>query len=447
MASFIFPQGFLWGTATSAHQVEGHNVNNDWWAWEQAGRVKEPSGVACDHYRRFREDFDLAKQLGHNTHRFSVEWSRIEPREGEFNDEALAHYQDVVRALRERGLEPVVTLHHFTNPLWLAKQDGWANPRVIERFAIYARRVGEALEVRYWVTMNEPIVYVWMHYLAGTGPPGEHNLTRANRVIEHLARAHVAAYHALHEVAARFTARGTPSPARMVPARSATRAGHRTQVGIATHLQPFLPCRRWWVPDGLVARLTHRAYNLNFLDAITEGRLRQLGKRTIAIADGRDCMDFLGAHYYGRAFMRSGSLKTNEWLGVRCDTRHHREVTERNALGWDVYPPGVAEILRWGVPYHKPIFITENGICTTDDAQRERFILRHLAWVAQAIREGIPVIGYLYWSLLDNFEWAEGYGPRFGLVEMDYATQQRRVRPSARRLADICRTNRLLLDA
>jgi len=425
MPDVIFPPGFLWGTATSAHQVEGHNTNNDWWAWEQAGRVKEPSGTACDHYRRFREDFDLAKQLGHNTHRFSIEWSRIEPREGEFDEQAIAHYQEVVHALRQRQIEPVVTLHHFTNPLWLAKQDGWANPRVVDRFARYVRRVAEALDVRYWATINEPMVYVWMHYLAGTGPPGEHDLSRASRVIEHLVRAHVAAYHILHEVAD-----GT---------------GRQVRVGIATHLQPFLPCRRWWFPDRVVASLTHQAYNLGFLDAITEGRLRQPGKRPIMIPDGRDCMDFLGMHYYGRAFMRWGALRARERLGRRCDTRHHRQVTERNALNWDVYPPGIAEIIRWGARYRRPVFITENGICTTDDAQRARFILRHLAWVAQAIQEGIPVIGYLYWSLLDNFEWAEGYRPRFGLIEMDYPTQTRRIRPSANRFSEVCRSNHLTL--
>lgn len=424
MSIFTFPSGFLWGTATSSHQVEGHNTNNDWWAWEQAGRVKESSGAACDHYRRFGEDFDLAKQLGHNAHRFSIEWSRVEPREGTFSDEALAHYQQVVQALRQRQIEPIVTLHHFTTPLWLAKQDGWANPLVVDRFARYAARMAEALDVRYWAPINEPMVYVWMHYLAGTGPPGATSLPLASRVIEHLVRAHAAAYRAIHDAAAR--------------------AGRPAQVGVATHLQPFLPCRRWWLPDRWIAGVTHHAYNLSFLDAVTEGRLRRFGKRPVVIADGRDCLDFLGMHYYGRAFMRWVSVGAKEWGGVRCDTRHHRAVTERNALGWDVYPPGIAEIIRWGRIYQRPIFITENGICTLDDTQRERFILRHVAEVAGAIQDGVPVMGYLYWSLLDNFEWAEGYGPRFGLIEMDYATQQRRIRPSAQRFAEICRSNQLV---
>jgi beta-glucosidase len=429
MSEFVFPQGFLWGAATAAHQVEGNNANNDWWAWEQAGRVAEPSGLACDHYRRYREDFDLAKSLGHNAHRFSVEWSRIEPREGEFDEEAIAHYQDVVRALRERGLEPVVTLHHYTSPLWLAAQGGWASPQVVERFARLTRRVVEALGggVRYWLTINEPMVYAHKHHLEGVGPPGERNLKAALRVIEHLIRAHAASYHVIHEVA----------------------QSHRWEalVSLAMHAQPFVPCRRWWPGDRLVASLTERLYNHRFLEVLTAGRLSLPERRAIRIPEAANTLDFIGMNYYGRIFMRLGWIGTTRWLGIRCSTRHHREVVERNCLDWDVHPQGIGDVIRWAKPIGRPVLITENGICTSDDAQRERFIVRHLAFVAQAMQEGIPVLGYLYWSLLDNFEWAEGFGPRFGLVEMDYRTLERRVRPSARRFAEICRANRLELAA
>lgn len=420
-----FPHGFLWGTATSSHQVEGNNTNNDWWAWEQAGRVKEPSGLACDHYRRFRDDFDLARQLGHNAHRFSLEWSRIEPREGSFSDEAMAHYRQVVQALRERRLEPIVTLHHYTNPQWLAAKGGWTNPDAVGHFARYARRAAEALgdEVRYWLTINEPMVYANMHYLDGVGPPGGRDLRDALRVTEHLVRAHAAAYHAIHAVSRR------PQPEALV--------------SLAMHCQPFVPCRKWWLPDRWIAGLTERIYNHHFLQALTDGKIRVPGRRPLAAPEAAHTLDFLGMNYYGRIYMRFGKLSSTEWPGVRCSTRHHKEVTERNSLDWDVYPPGIRQVLRWAKRYGKPVLITENGICTPDDAQRERFILRHLAEVAGAMDEGIPVLGYLYWSLLDNFEWAEGYGPRFGLIEVDYATQQRRIRPSARRMAEVCRTNRL----
>ncbi len=425
MSEFTFPSGFLWGTATSAHQVEGNNTNNDWWAWEQAGRVKEPSGLACDQYRRFRDDFDLAKALGHNAHRFSVEWSRIEPREGEFDDAAIAHYQEVVRALRERGLEPIATLHHYTNPLWLAARGGWANPQIVDCFARYTRRIVEALggQVRYWLTINEPMVYAVMHYLDGVGPPGKQDLSLFFRVIEHLLRAHAASYRVIHEVAAS--------------------SGWHTMVSLAQHAQPFVPCRRWWVVDRVIARLTERIYNQRCLDALTEGVWRVPGRPAVRIPEARQTLDFLGMNYYGRVFLRQGSFGGKQWLGSRCSTRHHREVAERNMMDWDIYPPGLSDIIRWALPYRRPILITENGICTLDDTQRERFIVRHLAYAARAIQKGIPIMGYLYWSLIDNFEWAHGFGPRFGLVEVDYATQERRVRHSARWFAHVCRTNRL----
>jgi len=426
MSEFVFPHGFLWGTAASAHQVEGNNTNNDWWAWEQHGRVREPSGQACDHYRRFREDFDLAQQLAHNAHRFSVEWSRVEPEEGRFSDEALAHYRDVVQHLRRRGMEPIVTLHHYTNPLWLERKGGWTNRQVVEHFARFARRVAEALggEVLYWLTINEPMVYIWMHYLDGVGPPGEHNLILSYRVMEHLVRAHIAAYHAIHDVAR----------SRKLPA----------QVSVAMHAQPFWPCRWWWPGDRIVAGMTEQMYNQHLLDALIDGVLRIPYGRRVRLADATNTLDFIGMNYYGRVFLRMGTIGNRQWVGRRCSTWHHREVTERNGLDWDIYPPGMAQVVRWAAPYRCPVLITENGICTADDGQRSRFILRHLAVVARLLQQGVPVLGYLYWSLLDNFEWAEGYAPRFGLIEVDYATQARRVRDSARTFAEVCRTNRLV---
>ena len=424
MSDFCFPDGFLWGAATSSHQIEGHNTNNDWWAWEQAGKVKEPSGPACDHYRRFREDCDLAKSLHQNAHRFSIEWSRVEPREGAFDEAALAHYREVVQALRERGVEPIVTLHHYTNPLWLAAKGGWLNPKIVEWFARYTQRVVEALgaEARYWLTINEPMVYAVMHYLDGVGPPGERNVTSFFRVVEHLIRAHAAGYHAIHRVAAS--------------------GGWPVRVSLAKHTQPFPPCRPWFPLDRLIASVTQRVYNQRFLDALVEGRYRVPGRPTLRIPEAAQTLDFIGVNYYGRVFLRFVP-KAHQWWGVRCSTRHHREVTERNALDWDVSPPGIRQILQWAAAYRRPVIVTENGICTTDDRQRERFILNHLRQVGRALQEGVPVIGYLYWSLLDNFEWAQGYGPRFGLVDVDYRTQERRVRDSARRFAEVCRTNRL----
>ena len=426
---FVFPKGFLWGSATSAHQVEGNNTRNDWWAWEQAGRVKEPSGMACDHYRRFPQDFDLAAQLGHRAHRFSVEWSRVEPEEGHWDDEALAHYAEVVRALRQRRLEPVVTLHHFTNPQWVAAQGGWTNPKIVDRFARYARKVAEAIggSVRYWAPLNEPMVYVRMHYVQGLGPPGVRDLRQGLRVAEHLIRAHAAAYRVLHDA----VRPGQPPP----------------QVSLAHHIPAFRPCRRWWPLDRRASTMTDRLFNLAWLEALTEGRWSVPGVAAWQIPEAKATLDFLGVNFYGRQFIQ-WLPRPGQWPGVSCDPGHHRrEVKERTGMGWDVSPEAFHDVLVQYANIGLPLFVTENGTYMADDARRWAFILGHVQAMARAMQAGARVIGYLYWSLLDNFEWAEGYGPRFGIVEVNYATQERTVRESGRRYAELCRSNRVRLSS
>ena len=426
--SFTFPTGFLWGAATSAHQVEGDNLHSDWWAWEQAGRVKESSGLACDHYHRFTQDFDLAVSLGHNAHRFSIEWSRIEPADGVWDDEALTHYVEVVRALRQRRLEPIVTLHHFTTPQWLVARGGWATPASVDRFARYTQRVVQALgdSVRYWITINEPMIYVRMHYVQGIGPPGVRNLRQALRVIRHLIRAHAAAYHVLHGA----VRRGQPAPS----------------VSIAHHMPAFWPCRRWSPMDRWVTFLTNRIFNMAFLEALSQGRWWVPKVATWRLPEARGTLDFVGVNFYGRQFIRWMPLP-EQWPGSGCDLGHHRrDVPERTAMGWDVHPPSFFQVLTQLDWLKLPILVTENGTVMTDDQRRWSYLLRHLQAMARAMRSGARVIGYCCWSLLDNFEWAEGFTPRFGIVEVDYDTQSRRIRESGRRYAEICRTNRLTLD-
>ena len=425
--AFQFPDGFLWGASTSSHQVEGDNVHNDWWAWEQAGRVKARSGLACDQYRRFADDFDLAVSLGHTAHRCSIEWSRIEPQEGAWNDAALAHYAEVIRALRARRLEPVVTLHHFTNPQWFLRRGGWTQPESVERFARYVERVARVLgpSVRYWITINEPMVYVRMHYVQGLGPPGSRNLGEALRVTEHLIRAHAAAYRILRQ-------------ARPV-------GGAEPRISIAHHVPAFRPCRRWLPLDRWATGITDRIFNTALVQALLEGQWWVPGVGRWRIPDARATLDFLGVNFYGRQFIRWAPAPGG-WPGQPCDPGHHREVTERTSLGWDVSPEAFYETLAAWNGSGLPLLVTENGTSMTDDARRWRFILRHIRAMARAMQEGTHVLGYCYWSLLDNFEWAEGFGPRFGIVEVDYATQRRIVRDSGRKYAEICRSNRVPLD-
>ena len=425
---FQFPEGFLWGASTSAHQVEGNNVHSDWWAWEQAGRVKDRSGLACDHYRRFEQDFDLAVSLGHRAHRCSIEWARLEPAEGQWDDDALRHYVDVVRALRRRRLEPVITLHHFTNPQWFLARGGWTHPRSVEWFTRYVQRVARAVgdSVRYWVTINEPLVYTRLHYIQGLGPPGARDLGQALQVVEHLIRGHAAAYHALHE--ARRT--GWPRP----------------RVSIAHHLPEFWPCRRWSPQDHWITRVTDQIFNLTFVRALTEGRAEVPGVAAWRIPEARATLDYLGVNFYGRQFIR-WAPQAGVWPGSRCDLDHHpREVTERTSLGWDVHPDSFTHVLCRMGQMGLPLLVTENGAYMEEDARRGRYLVGHIQAMARAMRRGAPVIGYCCWSLLDNFEWADGFGPRFGIIAVDYATQRRTVRDSGRQYANICHSNRVPLD-
>lgn len=423
MPEITFPSDFLWGAATSAHQVEGDNRLCDWWAWEQAGRVKERSGLACDHYRRFREDFDLAVQLGHRAHRFSIEWARIEPEEGRFDEAVLAHYRDVLEALHQRHLEPIVTLHHFTSPQWLAAQRSWMNPKVIDYFARYTQRVVEALgdQVRYWITINEPMVYVHMHYIEGSGPPGPQPFKHALRVIEHMIRAHAESYRVIH----------------------AGPGGAQARVSVAACYPLFVPCRRWWPLDYMSSLLTNRMFNAAFLETLTQGRWFVPGMGMWRIPQARQTLDYVGVNYYTRYFVRCG-LTASTWMGQTCElTRHPHPVKEYSDMGWDIYPAAFTTVLRRVGRLGLPIIVTENGTWVEDDARRWQFIAVHLAAMAEAMAHGAKVIGYQYWSLLDNFEWARGFGPRFGLVEVDYKTQARRIRQSGLRYAQVCRTNRL----
>ena len=419
-ANFRFPQGFLWGASTSAHQVEGGNTNNDWWEWESAGRVPEKSGLAADHYRRYREDFDLAQALEHNAHRFSIEWSRVEPEEGRWSDEAIAHYRDVLAALRERGIEPVVTLYHYTMPRWMAAKGGWESPEMEDRYARYVDRVLAELGslARWWITLNEPVVQVFKGWIIGQWPPGVTDWKRAFAVLRHMVRAHVRAYHVIHE----------RRPDAMV--------------SIAKHVLALSACdpRSW--RDRMSVRARSYFFNHLFVDALHTGALRVPGLFWERLPRGRT-LDFIGINYYTRDFVRNTGLDLPGWMGGTCRLDNRLHVGKLNDLGWEVYPEGLARYLREFSRFGLPILITENGVPAREDDDRWVFTYLHLWQVARAIADGVNVVGYLHWSLLDNYEWADGYSARFGLVEVDFATQDRRIRPSAWKLTHVIRRNEL----
>lgn len=424
-----FPKDFLWGAAASSHQVEGDNFYNDWWQAEQNGLLIDKSGKACDHYHRFRQDFRLAKELNHKAHRLSLEWSRLEKEEGVWDRSEWEHYKAVVHELAALGIEPIVTLNHFTMPLWFAQKGGWRAPDAPRIFARYAARAIEELGdvVRYWIPINEPYILALLGHFWGKWPPFEKNFANALLVMMSLLRSHVAAYIALHKSA---------------DASSGTR---RPIVGVAHAVTAFHPCR-WHRPGDRVAAFgRNRFYNHSFVDSAVNGYSSLPFLPREKLPAGRT-VDFVGLNYYFRQFIRYSHPFTKKFypLGETCDVKHHKDAGPITDMGWEVYPEGLYEIITNFSRYNLPIMITENGIGTTDDKFRERYIRSHLIQISRALSSGVNVIGYLHWSLLDNYEWADGYAKRFGLIGVDYATQERTVRDSAKYYAKVIRAGSVL---
>jgi beta-glucosidase len=415
-AALLFPSHFLWGTATSSHQVEGNNTNNDWWEWEQQGKINDGSisGMACDHYNRFEEDFKALQEQHHNTHRLSLEWSRIEPEQGRFNREAVEHYRAVIRSLQGKGIKPMLTLHHFTNPLWLSRQGGWEQPEIIALFERYVqfvvRELGKGIEL--WITINEPIIYAYFGYITGVWPPGKIDFSLAMRVIKHMLLAHGRAYHAIHNL-----------------------LGSSCQVSIAKHLCILDPYRSLSFPDRTASLCLDFIFNRLFIKACLSGVIPPPVALFRRIPWLKNTLDFIGVNYYSREMLKADFKQANSFF-ISLLTKNGAPT---NSLGEEIYPLGLFRFLKRLKKYKKPIYITENGTTTQEDTQRARYLVGHLKQVHKAISKGIDVRGYYYWSAMDNFEWAKGYAARFGLMQVDYQTQQRTLRPSGKLYAEIAK--------
>ena len=420
MTAGRFPETFLWGTATAAHQVEGGNHANDWWAWEQVpGHIKnnDRSDPACEHYERFAGDFDLLRSLHQNAHRLSLEWSRIEPAPGEFSPAALAHYRNVLQALRDRGMEPLVTLHHFTNPTWIADAGGWEAPQTAEYFARFAQRVvGEVGDLaRYWITINEPTVIAYQGYIKGEWPPGKRDLGAATRVLVNLLRGHWLVYERI----------------------KSRQPEH--QIGLAHHLRVFDPARPLLPQDRVVAAAFTRVFNETMLRSLRLGGLVFPLTRAGKASGPRHSQDFIGVNYYTRELVKFNHRYRAELFGERILPSG----AARSDLSWELYPDGLYRTLLSLRREQIPIYVTENGIADRRDTMRPEFLLTHVDAMRRAIEAGAPVRGYFHWTCFDNFEWAEGYSAKFGLIACDPMTQERRVRASGRLYAEICRVNGL----
>jgi len=419
-----FPKNFFWGAATSAHQVEGNN-ENDWTQWEnenakrlatEAKDTYEPwqqeqfpemfdpqnyiSGQAADHYNRYEKDFDIAKELGHNAHRISLEWSRIEPKEGEFDEDAIQHYKDVIQALRARGMEPFVTLWHWTNPVWLDVYGGWEKKEVAEKFLRYAERIVNELtpEVTFWMIFNEPNVFVGRGYIQCDRPPMKKSYMRAFSASRNLFSAHKKTYDIIH------------------------RRNPKAEV-VLSHFAVYMEPYKNKFRNKLVIPLLDYIRNWRFFEKLN------------------GYFDRIGIQYY-----RIEHINVCGWGGMWGPVERLNIGQRHSDMGWIVEPKGIENVLKRAYKYKKPIFITENGIADASDALRTSFIKEHIAYIHKAIEGGIDIRGYLHWSFLDNFEWEQGFWPRFGLVEVDYKTQKRTIRPSAYEYAKICRSNILEVE-
>lgn len=399
-----FPKDFLWGAATASYQVEGGNSNSDWWQWEKQGRADNESGLACDYWNRYKKDHDLLQELGVGIFRLSIEWSRVEVEDGIFSDEAILHYREILQDLKKRNIKTQITLWHWTSPVWFQEKYGFHKSESVQIFSRYAAKIVDELGdlIDMYITFNEPMVPLGQGFLAGAFPPGFKNPFKFIKALNNVATAHNEVYKKIHDI------------------RS------DAQVGI-TYLY------NWYESEGFGI----------FLDAINKiaqwYRIDLLGNKV------KGYQDFIGLDYY-----RLGKIKF-DWRNIKMDSYNQTylgftiEEDKNNVMKWITYPEGMYKVLKQAYEKFKlPIYITENGIPTREginDEERIRFIKEHLLFVHKAIGEGVEIQGYNFWSLMDNLEWLYGYDPKFGLIEIDYRTLERKPRKSFYEYAKICKEN------
>ena len=406
---FKLKEGLLLGSATAATQIEGGDENNNWARFAAEGKVKDGSSpvTADDHYNRFREDIDIMADMGLQIYRFGIEWSRIEPAEGQYSDEAIAHYRAEIEYMISKGIKPLLTIHHFTNPLWFEDMGAWENTKSPQIFLTFVRKVIESFGdiVSEYITINEPNVYATNSFLWGYWPPEKKSAFSMIDVFSNMTAAHILSYNYIH-------------------ARRAEMGYNDTKVSFANHLRVFEPKDK----KNALHRMASSAAEYLFQGAVTDAMMT--GKLRFPIVLWRKGIkkgkyyDFIGINYYSRSTV-SGLAD-----GVREDCY-------KNDLGWEIYHEGLIELSnKLSAKYGGEVYVTENGTCDNNDTFRSRFIYDQLKLVSEVEN---PITRYYHWSFLDNFEWREGERERFGLVHVDYTTQERTVKESGKLYAAIIR--------
>jgi len=388
---------FLWGVATSAFQLEG-SPYADWTTWDS---ILDTKPDVTNHYNLYREDLNLLKELGVNAYRFSIEWSRIQPKENTWDDEAIQHYQDIIQILLENNIEPIITIHHFTHPLWFIKKYPWHEDASVERFLNYVEKILTRLHgVRYWITFNEPYVLLLGGYIEGCMPPGIKNVTLALKALQNILVCHERAYEIIH-----------------------ARVPH-AMVSVAHNMAAFAPWRRWNPFDKFLSGIAKYFYNHSLLDAFMTGilHIKYPYKKVIEIpVPIKGKLDFFGVNYYTRLHIRFNPLKK---MGIEL---RHRDIDGYGLtdMGWEIHPHGLERVLRYASKLKVPLIITENGIATHDVQKKITFMKGHIDTLEKCMKKGIDVRGYFYWSLIDNYEWLQGLDARFGLYKVDFDTLKR----------------------
>ncbi|MBU0722182.1 glycoside hydrolase family 1 protein [Patescibacteria group bacterium] len=413
-----FPSGFLWGASTSAYQIEG-GITNDWSEWEEKNAdrlVKQAKlswqpwqqekfpemfkrdnylcGQACKSYELFGEDIKCLKELNCSAYRLSIEWARVEPEVGKFDKHVIEHYRLILKTLKENNIKVVLTLWHWTNPVWLVKEGSWESKKVRQYFNRYAQLIVNELGdlVDFWVTLNEPLMIIGHGYLDGKFPPNKKFSLALFKVFNNFVTVHKNCYKIIHNK--------YPS----------------AQVSIAMTTGAFTPANKYNPIEILMVKIANYFRNDWYINRI------------------KGYFDYIGVNWYHH----------NRLIWYPPFRKNLNEkITD---MGWEIYPRGIYIVLKNYQKYKKPIYILENGIADTDDKLRANFIKDHLSYVHKAIGEGVEVCGYFYWSLLDNFEWDKGYWLKFGLYAVDHQTFKRTARPSAKIYAEICKNNQVKIN-
>ena len=389
---------FLWGVATSAFQLEG-SPHADWTFWDP--KISSQPSIT-HHYHLYEKDLNLLKDLGVNAYRFSIEWSRIQPEKGKWNIEAIEHYQRIIDYLRQNDIESLLTLHHFTHPVWFIKGYPWHLDQSRSLYLEYIEKMASTLKgVRYWITFNEPYVFLLGGYLDGCMPPGIQNASLFIKALKNILICHGEAYDLIHA---------------FVPG---------ARVGLVHNMVAFAPSQHMNPFDRIVSKIAQSFYNQSLILAFHKGKLTLKFplRRTVSFrVPIKGKLDFLGVNYFTRVHLRFNPLKK---MGVELIYKD-KEGHGLTDMGWEIHPDGLEKVLKDASKLCVPLIITENGIATGSDEKKTRFIEKHIEVLERCLKNGMDIKGYFYWSLIDNYEWFQGFQSRFGLYEVDFDTLERR---------------------